>query len=392
MDYHSYFEPEIIFEDDPRGKTILANSYHKFSEAGFSDVEATNLVASGYCVLLDEFVIDRFYGGALSTYDMKTRFSLSNFKELFGTVPNHQPTYRVQSISELYSLVDDLRSSHPQTLIFRGQTAHYSLKRPVPNPSFVQGELGEISLLPSVWRQVLQHRMNVWHEFRDLSMFEWSTIIYDLFNIQEVHEKEKLFGFNYEIEYEDSLQDAKYPQILRDFHAHRQSFLNEYGMGSNEKFLTLLQHYGLYSPVLDLTTGLDVAIFFATQKFSRESEKCFYNFVRTNDHKAIIYVIRQDLHETVQYQRTKMLEMLDPLRPKHQACVVLPTNQFAMNLAGDFLVAAICLNFDMTEPERLTAADLFPSDQDDLFLAALKRNTYDHVRRGLTDFAEPAGA
>lgn len=127
-------------------------------------------------------------------------------------------------------------------------------------------------------------------------------------------------------------------------------------------------------------------MFFASQKFARDGATCSYTFNGTNDRQAVIYVLYQDRGETLQYQHSKMLEALDPQRPKRQRCVVMPTNEYAMNLAGDFLVAAIRLDFDMAKPGKFTVADLFPSEKEDFMLAALKSQTHDPLRANITEF------
>jgi hypothetical protein len=63
------------------------------------------------------------------------------------------------------------------------------------------------------------------------------------------------------------------------------------------------------------------------------------------------------------------------------------SNQFAMNLAADFLVAAIRLDFDIAAPGRLTTADLFPPDSADPMFAAFKRHLLGAARDNLTEFA-----
>ncbi|MGO7413838.1 FRG domain-containing protein [Rhizobium ruizarguesonis] len=386
-EYQSYFEPELVFEDDqPLGKG-KRNSHEKFCETGFSDSEARDLVASGYDVLLDQVVVDRYYGGGLISYDLRTRFPLMQFRSNFGRQPNVLPVHAVSSTKALFHLIEKLQSGVRDRLIFRGQTAHYAIDRTVPNPTFVNATLGEISLLPSVWRRVLKGRPNVWHQFRDLSMLQWSAIIYHMFDIQSVHEREQAAGLLYGVDHSDDLPDDPALEPIRDFHRHCQAFLREYALGSTPAFLTLLQHYGLYSPVLDLTTDPEVALFFATQKFARNGGACSYTFNGTNQRQAIVYVLREDTRETLKYARSAMLETLDPQRPKRQSCVVMPSNEYSMNLAGDFLVAAIRLDFDMAEPGRLRVGDLFPSEKDDLMLTALKTRTHELIRADLTNFA-----
>ena len=240
--------------------------------------------------------------------------------------------------------------------------------------------------MPSLWRRVTKQRLNVWHQFRDLSMLEWSTIMFDKFDLQEIHRLEREAGLTHPIEYPDEVPDDPSLDLVCAFHMQRDAFLNDFGFDGSHAFSTLLQHYGLYSPVLDLTTDPEIALFFATQKFGRDGGRCRYKFVGSNDRQAIIYVVYQDKNEALQYQRTKMLEAFDPQRPKRQSCVIIGSNGYAMNLAADYLLAAIRLDFDMAAPGRLTATDLFPPDSEDPLLATLKRRIRDAARSNLTDF------
>jgi hypothetical protein len=387
IDYQSYYDPTVQFEDDDCKGESNQVSYERFCGVGFSDDESARLVTSGYTVLHDQIVIDRFHGGHLLSIDLKTRFRLDNFRQQFGAFPNQLPVYRAESLNDVYKLVETMQTRERRPLAFRGQTGHYSLQRPVPNPTFNHVELGEISLLPSVWRRVLKERMSVLHQFRDLSMLEWSVVMYDMFDIPAIHEMEQKAGFwpgNVDL---DDLPDEPEFLKLREFHAFRNAFLNEYGFGSGAPFLTLLQHYGLNLPVLDLTSSLEVALFFATQKFARTDGLCSYNFVGTNQRKAIIYVLRQDQNETLEYHRGELLKTLDPQRPKRQACIVMPTNTYAMNLAADFLVAAIRLDFDMANPGALSATDLFPDEKDDQMLSAFRRKLAPELRSEVTVFS-----
>lgn len=141
-------------------------------------------------------MIDRFYGGPIMSYDLRTRFPLAEFKAQFGKWENRLLQHSVTSLSELFALIEKLQVEYRHRLLFRGQTGHYPIRRAVPNPTFVHASLGETSLLPSVWRRVLKQRPAVWHQFRDLTMFEWSTIIYHLFDVQDVQAQELAAGLH----------------------------------------------------------------------------------------------------------------------------------------------------------------------------------------------------
>ena len=52
-------------------------------------------------------MIDRFYGGPIMSYDMRTRFSLAEFKAQFGKRENRLPLHLVTSLSELFALIEN---------------------------------------------------------------------------------------------------------------------------------------------------------------------------------------------------------------------------------------------------------------------------------------------
>ena len=158
------------------------------------------------------------------------------------------------------------------------------------------------------------------------------------------------------------------------------------GMNHNlaDLLSTLLQHDGLVSPYLDLSSDLLVALFFSSHKFVPSPNASTYRYVGNNGGKSILYIFRHDANEMADYAHDRVLHSLDPLRPKRQSCVICRSSPFALNLAGLYLVAAVQLNFEMPVLERLSASDLFLDSSEDTFLAALLENCQ-HADR-ITDF------
>jgi len=149
---------------------------------------------------------------------------------------------------------------------------------------------------------------------------------------------------------------------------------------------TLIQHYGLDSPVLDLTDSLDVALFFATHQFGKTGSRHHYEWVGTNNRKAVIYVLRQDSREMQPYQsHERVVRQLNPLRPKRQRCIVSRSGPYALNLPAYFVKGVILMDFDGAMPNGIPAPEyLFPSDAEDFCLRALKSNPF--AGNHLTDF------
>jgi hypothetical protein len=129
--------------------------------------------------------------------------------------------------------------------------------------------------------------------------------------------------------------------------------------------------------MLDLTDDFDVALFFATNRFTcDESGLASYRFVGTNQQNALIYLFRKDPGEMYQYTHERVLNTLQPLRPVRQRCHVCLSSPFALNLAADFLVGVIRLDFELTCEGKLNQRTLFPTLAEDAFLRSLRQELY----------------
>jgi hypothetical protein len=135
-----------------------------------------------------------------------------------------------------------------------------------------------------------------------------------------------------------------------------------------------LQHYGLVSPYLDLSSDLQVAMFFASHRFVSAPNGPHYQFVGSNNSKSILYLFRHKLDEMAEYAHDRVLHDLKPLRPEKQSCVVCRSGPYSLNLAGLYLAGAIHIDFELPVSERLSARELFPDAHEDNFLAALIKN------------------
>jgi len=74
------------------------------------------------------------------------------------------------------------------------------------------------------------------------------------------------------------------------------------------------------------------------------------------------------------YEHDRVLHKLQPLRPIRQSCVICRSSPYALNLAADFIIAVIKLEFDLTDPPIAVTEKLFPSKEKDSFLAAMSGN------------------
>ena len=68
-----------------------------------------------------------------------------------------------------------------------------------------------------LWRRVTKERLGIWHQFRDLSMFEWSKIMFDKFDLQEIYRLQREAGLLQPIEYADEVPDDPSLDLVRTF-------------------------------------------------------------------------------------------------------------------------------------------------------------------------------
>jgi len=372
-DYWDYYNPDYTWDDDELYDGALEKTKRAFSTAGYDDSEIAALLESGY-VVHNGIVIDRHYGGFLGSIDMRTRFSITHFADDLKTARNNVRIHRASSLEDVRKCVKQWGAASSPRLLFRGQTDSYSLGRPRPNPFFDVEGFGEVSLLPSLWRQMLRHKRMGRQYFSTLSPFEWDLVICSTFDVGEIDRRVEVAraSGDWVGTYAD-MEDSNDP-VLSAFGKMKLDLHMGMGFNLSAPLDTLLQHYGLLSPVLDLTSDLEVAIYFATHKYrdSAPDQPCGYNYIGTNGRKSVLYVLREDRNEMNVHGRERVMENLHPLRPELQSCVVCRSGPDAMNLAADFLFGIVRLDFDELPQDTYTVSDLFPGPNQDRFLAAVK--------------------
>jgi hypothetical protein len=381
--YRDYWDYYSSTYDWPNGAAFpdLRATRRLYAELGISKQETESLVASGYVSLDGESVIDRYYGGALRGSDLLTRIPRSHFIEWYRATRAGTPMFGAlpactvaTSLNDLERQVKSLEEGAGKGLLFRGQTAHHGTTRLIKNPNVGIAGLGEVSLIPSIWRNLLRSNPNSFHTFYGLDLLEWSKVIYSQFDIPEIDRRVKeRVDLGEWIHSAQDMEDSDDP-LLSQFGRVRLDL--SMGMDHNLADLlnTLLQHYGLVSPYLDLSSNLRVALFFASHKFIQDAGGSNYAHVGSNNSESILYVFKHDKREMSEYMHDRVLHNLTPLRPERQACVICRSSPYALNLAGLFLVGAIRIDFELTANERLSAQDLFPSSEVDTFLGALIAN------------------
>ncbi|WP_410754088.1 FRG domain-containing protein [Citrobacter youngae] len=351
-----------------------------YSDLGIQTAEAEALISSGYVNMGGDIIIDRYYGGPLASSDLATRIHKNHFTEWYQIAKSGKAFCKdiflntAKSYDELTRQVNKIQESLGQKLLFRGQIMHYEITRPIRNPYFLIEGLGETSFIPSIWRNLLQNHPRSFHHFNGIDLYEWSKIIYSQFDIEEVDRRiNELIKRGEWIYSAQDMEDSDDP-LVSLFGRVRLDLSMGHNYNLADLLSTLLQHYGLFSPYLDLSSDLRVAMFFASHRFVPNAGNDHYQFVGSNGSKSILYLFKHKQNEMAVYAHDRVLHGLQPLRPERQSCVICRSGPYALNLAGLYLVGAIRIDFELPESERLSSHVLFPDEHEDNFLAALIEN------------------
>lgn len=379
-DYWAYYRSDFDWPNDVLKPNITATR-QIYADLGISVEEGEALITSGYVNLRGDTIIDRYHGGALLSPDGSTRIHKHQFLDWYSAVKGGSAQIRSKaivttatSLSDLEAQVQQLQADLGGRLVFRGQTKHHKLSRPVENPFLAVDGFGEVSLIPSLWRKQMMSKPQSFHNFKGMDGQEWRKIISSQFDIEEITRRvrERISRGELIHSFQD-MEDSDDP-VLNDFGRVGLDLLMGANLNLADLLNTLLQHYGLLSPYLDLSSDLGVALFFASHQFTTQSGMSSYRYVGTNNGQSVMYVFRHNQTEMADYAWDRALHNLEPLRPKRQACVICRSAPYALNLAAIYLRAVIRLDFELPGSERRVVEDIFPSVEEDSFLAALISN------------------
>ncbi len=376
MNYWDYYRDDFGWNDDrERVRPDYELTRARFADMGYTDGEVEAFIRSGYVVLpgAASTIIDRFYGGALTSSDDRTRILSRHFKSWFDSTTSSVPVHRATSLAELRRKIDEWRGRTQRRLLFRGQTEHYALRRERQNPRLSIPGIGEVSLLPSLWRELWRTKPMSFATFAPPDPVEWQLVLSHRWPLADIDRR--VAQANEAGDWIHSYQDMEDSddELLREYGRLQNDILMGASYNLADLLSMLLQHYGLRSPVLDLTSDLDVALFFATHRLIIEEGQAKYHFVGNNGGAAVLYVFREDPREMNVHGHDRVVDRVKPLRPLRQSCVICRSGPFALNLASDFVVGILKLEFNFEpndQPFRTT--ELFPGQREDLFLDALK--------------------
>lgn len=310
-------------------------------------------------LLGDGFLIDKFFGQVYETNRELPRAFYGLVDELpsysgddlsdrgWLRVPFRRiPRVSIKNRTQLLGLVNGIASADPNLrLLFRGQQREHYLSRSPEVRELLYGDSTalEPSLLPSAARAGLALE-NV--------APEWGIIVQLFLHMWQQHLLDK--GWS----------EATLLKVKQDLSA----------LSSGYQFwvflLALAQHYGLPSAGLDVTSNLDVALFFALMEFrpDPQSEATLFCQRPTTVHEwPVIYLLSNYDRFIIDFSKVRPTG-LPFVRPDAQAAHFLHTGWgFASNAVARTIFLALYLDPSGDWPALPSPASLFPTPDKDAF-------------------------
>jgi len=284
------------------------------------------------------------------------------------------PTLRVATRAELDTIIEAVSRRAEETKLqiwYRGQPEEYLLADLIPEANDLVcpwRSVRDPSLVPSLYR-------NAWKGNGALS--DYCTLLSDL-ELYTLHASSHLdlvqytrrnpaedpaellpehFG-PYSTGPTAKVTDSKGNiMAVRDYHP---------GFHGLQKSF-FLQHYGLPSPILDITHSVDVALFFAQNRVRGR------RMVPVDgDSRPILYLFALDPTIDRFVNSARLLQSHELLRPRRQSCGLLAGATFiTRNFYSRFISILIELTAPIDYDPALTPQYLFPDRSDDAFLRFL---------------------
>lgn len=126
-----------------------------------------------------------------------------------------------------------------------------------------------------------------------------------------------------------------------------------------------LQHYGIPSPVLDITSSLDISLFFSQNSIDNGK----YTRVSFDGNKPVLYIFALDKQLDLFLPSDDILHEHKLLRPQRQKCgMLVGSSILTRNHYARFIAIKIKLNNFIEYDQKITPEYLFPSAEEDDFL------------------------
>ncbi|RKD86560.1 FRG domain-containing protein [Mangrovibacterium diazotrophicum] len=341
----------------------------------------------------DDFIIDSKYqniygiphvsGVALYGQYGKSKTSINQNLGFIRANRNRIPKLICNDITQLNSIIDSVKAENKDLEIyFRGQNKHWDLNRSELTNELLYGQtdIEELSLPTSASRENFD-----FDGFSAILQFQLQGLIYSKFEKEKFDKLDKIWPLwgNFS-PYENIEIDKKHEEFRRLYYSFEWDLMTM-GLG---------QHYGIPTHGLDITSDINVALWFATNQYDKYEERgkeyAWYKPLK-REHKAklsdypVIYIIgtkkglKRDLDQ---------IEFIDikAERPKRQKAY-LHYGGFGLhsNICAEDVIAAVFLTEDFKFKQCYTTDYLFPNHTDDPFYKALLELRDSAISEGLNE-------
>lgn len=298
----------------------------------------------------------------------------------FRVKRNEVPQIIVDSINELEGVINVIsKQFSDKNVYYRGQAKHHKLDRPDSINELLYGDanVNELSLPTAASRNNFD-----FDTFNSAFQMHIQGMMYSKI------EKEKFDELNSEWKIWSHTPPTSNNEIneicekwYKLFHSYEWDLM----------VMALAQHYGVPTHGLDITTDLNVALWFATnQWYSYEQEDNTYAWYRELDRNyksnindyPVIYIVATDNNLKRDLDQVEFAGF-NALRPKRQSAF-LHYGGWGLhsNICAEEVVAAIHLSKNVDIPNLPKAEQLFPSPEEDDFYRDLLTLKYDAINSG----------
>lgn len=378
-----YLNPSLLaFSLDGEIENTVSGS-SAIDSSNYFDIKNSNgkIIDSYY-----QSIFDVKYLSIHGVYGLTGR-DTCNFKSLpkdinssFRVKRNNTPQFIVDEIDDLYKIIASVAKQFPdKDVYYRGQGKHHKLDRPASVNKFLYGRdnINELSLPTSASRNDFD-----FDSFNSAFQMHIQGLMYSKI------EKNKFDTLHENWKYWSHYPPCTDKQI---FDKSERWFKLFYSYEWDLMVMALAQHYGISTHGLDITSDLNVALWFATNRWYEyevgEKKYCWYKELERTHKKDIsdypvIYIVatdrglKRDLDQ-VEYSG------FSALRPERQkAYLHFGGWGLHSNVCAEDIVAAIHLSENVTLPKLPEAEWLFPTPEIDAFYRDLLELKNDAVNAG----------
>ena len=318
---------------------------------------------------------------------MRGQFATKNIKKSTSEIVE----YNVKSKSELLNIIEKINATPKSSslkLWFRGQPSDYMMKdfsSSKYSKALPYRNVTDSSLIPSLFRLDSINQKDYKQYYKDLLETQvYVERIANHLNIKNYVIRKD--GDDEKVNFFKSTAWGLYDSGMTSVSVDQDG--NEiYKKDSYPGFFALqksffLQHYGLPSPVLDITHSLDVALFFAQNKIVEGK----YEKVDSSQ-KPVIYLMLLDENVDLFMSSQDICKEHNLLRPQRQECgFIAGASMLNRNYYSRFISVKIHLDDFIEYSSHITPDYLFPSEKEDSFLGELLKTKQDESLKHIVPF------